>query len=262
MTNHPRKNHNGGLKVAHIIAIILAIFSWLFNYFNIVNHDFPSHIAFVAIMVSYLCLIYFKSSYVAKNIFCLLIFIPIFMSSLNTGGIYSLDFIGLVSVPITAIILMNNKWGALWTVILLGAVLYSFRLEYLAPESYLNQLEKFDFSYFVGTTLFFFITTIGLVMLLRLQVYRKIKSLEVKDNALTDRSEKLEESIKFQNDKFTKANHDIKQPLRNINSFAQLLSKNLEKEPNLSKENLEYLNYILEGSKMLSTTVEELSQSR
>lgn len=98
-------------------------------------------------------------------------------------------------------------------------------------------------------------------MLLRHQVNKKQKALELKDGNLNEISEELERSRKRHSDLFNKANHDIKQPLRNIKSFAKLLSKNLEKEPTLSKENLEFLEYIIEGSDELSITVEELANS-
>jgi len=261
VTKHPRNDSLESLKIGHAIALSIAILCWILNHFSIVNHDFPSLFAIVACIISYLAIHVCKSTILCKNIFCLLLFIPIFLSSLNTGGIYSIDFIGLIAIPITAIILMNNKWGAFWTFIIVLAGIYSFRLEYLATESYLNQLERFDLSYFMTASIFFLVVTVGLVMLMKHQIFKKQEALELKDSRLSDMSEKLERSRKHQEDLFMRANHDIKQPLRNIKSFAQLLSKNLKNEPNLSKENLEFLNYIIEGSKELSSTVDELAQT-
>lgn len=249
------------LFAAHLIALTAAAVCWALDFFNIVTHDFPILLVFPLLAISFFSAKLCANLKVCKNLFCLALFIPIFLSALNTGGIYSFDFIGMIAVPIIAIILLNNKWGALWTGILLCAVFYFFRLEYLAEESYILQLEKFDLTYFITISLIFFLSTIGLVMLLRYQINKKQMYLDAKTYDLDIIAEELKENKKQQNNFFSKANHDLKQPLRNIKSFAKLLSQNLENEPELNKENLEFLEYIIEGSNELSSTVEELANT-
>lgn len=244
----------------HLVALIIAILGWLAKEYAVFNHDFSSVLAIAIVLLSYIILEVSRNEKLSKNIFCAALFIPILYSSFQTGGVYSFDFIGLIIVPIVAIIILNNKWGMLWTCVLLIGVFYSFYLEYNASESSLLKLKEFDLSYVFTISIFFFLSTIALVMILKNQAQKKERELKKQKSKVDILSTELEKSKVEVSERYIKAQHDINQPLRKIHNFAELLKKNLSKKPEQSQEDLEFLDYILEGSRELQSTMDELSQ--
>ncbi|MEM7102252.1 MAG: ATP-binding protein [Bacteroidota bacterium] len=101
------------------------------------------------------------------------------------------------------------------------------------------------------------------------ELKEQAKKLRIARNILKVSNEKLEEKVKVRTAELTRSNaelkrfafiasHDMKEPLRTVTSFSQLLKRELAKEKvNESRVN-EYLDYITRGSKNLSILVQDL----
>lgn len=90
-------------------------------------------------------------------------------------------------------------------------------------------------------------------------------ALEGKNKAFakqTKQLEKVQKRLKTSNQELEQyasvTSHDLKQPIRTINSFAHLLKKDLEKRNALDENNTEFLNLIIKSSNNMNRLVTDL----
>jgi len=240
--------------------------------------DFGDETPYLMIGVLNLVLIYLfyytKSTVLIGNIFLLIWFLFLGRMSLETGGIYSMDAFCLVLAPLIAFSLLGRTSGVLW---LLGMMFFSLSLWSLArpPEQELYfkaMTEGFNKDYYLAAHFIFIIFFTAIFYLISHHYNLLVQQLSAKKQELSDNLQLLQQQSKLleQSKKELKrsnieleeyanaTSHDLKQPIRNVHSFATLLEKHLIKEDKLDKRSGEMLGFITEGSNRMLTLITDL----
>ncbi len=185
----------------------------------------------------------------------------------QTGGMFSRTFMLYFLVPMFGFLLRGFKTGIFWMIVCLFILIYYWinMGNEQALLHFQNEIDVFKPGYYISlavTGLIFgciFVIIFGYqshVLLRRLKTNQE--KLEANNKILERTQQKLWESNKeLENFAFV-ASHDLKQPVRTIKSFTQLLKKQLVTEGHLTTENSEYIDFILAGSKDMNRLIQDL----
>lgn len=103
----------------------------------------------------------------------------------------------------------------------------------------------------------------------RLDITNKTNDLALAQQKLQDYSKNLEQKVVKRTTALKKSNeelelyanlasHDLKQPLRNITSFTQLLVRRLKRQDKIDETSSEYVSFIVEGTQYMNYLINEL----
>ena len=253
-----------------IICFILFIINWLVATKSV----FPFTKVFFVSILLLMILKWTNSLKITSNLFvCFLAFI--FCSlTLKTGGICSADAFCIFSLPLIAFVLADARSGIFWLTLIIGWIFY---LHYLASfpgqmQYFRNQTIHYDRNYylllclvnlFVSFILFSIFYFENKKLVLKLETHRN--ELEQKNIAYAKQTkilEKTQQQLKNSNlelEQYAHAtSHDLKQPIRTINGFANLLKRNLKKKEVLDERSMEFIELIIKGTNSMLRLVNDL----
>ena len=248
------------LFIALIVSILWGVSSLLtpFNEF-----PFALEISFT-LFILYI----FKKTgkfYLSGNLLALLSALTLAPITLTTGGLYSDNHLWLIMVPLVAFLLADMKSGVMWSFLLFcfSTYLYSIALEENA--TYVGHISQYDPTYFYIAFSTLFLSVLITVMIFENGQTFIINELMKQKKEVNDKRLKLietEKELRIKNKELEQfaytVSHDLKQPARNIASFATLLEKQLNKNYNLSTMELESLSFINKGARQMQTLIDEL----
>jgi len=238
------------------------------------NSQFP--FLTTTILVAILLVVYkfTKSSLLVGNLTTAVIYAAIFNLIFKSGGLYSNDLSGLFIIPMLALNVAGKKSGIIWACLCLIPIFYHFylALDPIQNALYREQTLAFQREYYLHINLTLLVLPMSLVLLFLRLNGSLLKELESKNkefdytNAtlasqteqLTNTKNKLQESNKLLKKYAHATSHDLKQPVRTIVSFTQLLKRELQNENNDKEKVSAYLNQIEEGSTRMNTQIVEI----
>lgn len=224
-----------------IIFLLAALFLSLFTIplYIYLNIKVLLNLVYLLLVVSSLLLAYFKWSgnvKITSFLFTLFFLIHLFLNIICTGGINSSLIIWITLVPILAIIL--NVKSILYTVIGCVLILISiFVFDYLGFEFTDPMDEKLK-------TYYTFFNRINFMAVIVLIVFNYDKKKKIDHEKLKKSNIELEQFAYI-------ASHDMKAPLRNIMSFAQLLQRKVK-----GKIDEKYLDHILSNGHQMNELIQ------
>lgn len=194
--------------------------------------------------------------------------------SFQTGGLYSMDALSMTLIPLTGFALVNYRSGFGWLL---------FYLTYLAylwaaidtpemAEFYRAQTLGFNKHYYVFGGLIFSTFTFCMFSIFYFQNQKLMGQLKTNQAALKNHVDLLDKQsllLKEAQEDLRRSNaeleefayitsHDLKQPLRTVNSFANLLQNHLGKKEILDEETGQMLQFIIAGSSKMNTLITDL----
>lgn len=89
--------------------------------------------------------------------------------------------------------------------------------------------------------------------------FKSIEEIKISRAALTSSNKELDHANQKMQEINYALSHDLKSPLRNMMGFAQLLQRKMNKTEK-DQTQLEYIEFIIEGTKQLETLIEEILQ--
>lgn len=215
-----------------------------------------------------------KSTKISGNLAVANLTFFFFGSSLMAGGIFSGDFISIFIIPLTAYVLVGLRYALFWSIICFMWGLYLFQLaeSQIEIDYFRNQTLDLEKAYYlIGACFnicmvifFLFINQYKNMKLLKNMKQNKFE-LEYKNMAYTTRTKQLRKTKKdltrsnFELSQYAQiASHDLREPIKTINTSANLLKLNLLKKINLDNKSDEYINLILSNTLHMEELVRDL----
>ncbi len=276
IANSDHKNATKAKILVYILLFIIVINSINFAIVSlgIIPSDFPFQ-PFLLASIGVLVIFRFTNSIdITANLFLAVNFYFLADLTLQSGGIYSVDNFFLYFLPLIAYTFSRVRAAIFWLIIV---NIWSFYLYTLVgtPEGiqfFRAQTLIFPPPYYLVVSGLCTIISFCVLTIFYNENQKLIKKLEVNQEALRFKNEayekqanqliRMQERLKNSNQELEQyayvTSHDLKQPIRTINGFANLLKKDLEKKEVLDEENTQFLNLILKSSTNMLQMVTDL----
>lgn len=256
------------LMLCNVFSIVLLGLSFF------VPTDFP-YVFLIGIVLILLSLYKFtKSNFWVGNVFAGILFVVMAMMSRNTGGIYSIDLVGIVLVPIIALTINGFASAFFWLVLSVALNFFTyFKMIQDPAVATLHRLQTQDFSieyYLIFNMILLLLPISCLAVIERLNksLINNLKeaneNLDVSKNILEKQTldlvkakQDLEKSNSLLEKYAFSASHDLKQPIRSIISFTELFKRKFDTY-NIKDEKLEsYMGLIISGTHRMNDQIQE-----
>ena len=259
-----------GLFFSGIISLTLFLVHQIVDSNNLL----PFHLITIASSILLLIFRMTASLKITTNLFvCFLAFI-FYNLTLKTGGISSVDAMSIFFLPLIAFVLADVRSGLFWLALI---TCWLFYLHYLAasPEQMQNfkdQTTIYGRHYYLIVSVANLFIAFILFSIFHFENKKLIQKLEAQRSELAQKNdayaqqteilEKTQQQLKNSNlelEQYAHAtSHDLKQPIRTINGFANLLKRNLKKKDALDEKNTEYIGLIINGTNSMLRLVNDL----
>jgi len=217
---------------------------------------------------------YYGSRLLVGNLWIIIWVSILVPMSFHTGGIYSMDYYCLMLLPLMGFALLDYKSGLFWlfAFISFGCYLWGIIDSPEKNEFFRNQTLVFTKNYylfgnillsalFAGVFSIFYFQKKKLIAQLQTQqevLSKKNNLLERQAKTIADTQAELERSNQELQEYAYVTSHDLKQPIRTVNSFATILQKQLHKKNNLDERSEEMLQFIIGGTTKMSKLVTDI----
>lgn len=253
-----------------LACFVLTIMDWFFPS----GDDTPFLLISISNLILVLILKYTAAKSIVGNVYIGIWAIILADLSFQTGGLYSMDALSMTLVPLTGFALVNYRSGFGWLLFYLAYLFYLWSVIDTPEisEFYRAQTLVFNKNYYVFGGIIFSTFTFCMFSIFYFQNQKLMGQLKTNQVALKKHVELLDQQsilLKEARDDLRRSNteleefayitsHDLKQPLRTVNSFAGLLQSHLSKQDILDGETSQMLKFIIAGSSKMNTLITDL----
>jgi signal transduction histidine kinase len=257
------------LTYVHLSLVILGCILWIIQIFVLPNDPVP---LWMCIIWGISLIFLFKKMgnlVIAGNLIAAALAVPVAIFVPDTGGLHSDNLLWLIIAPLVALLFGNRKSGIIWLVLLLVFTTYLWKND---AEFQAHQLSKAvgNADYYFISYFFLFAAIFVIVMLFESGQLLIIKMLQEQKAILKQQSEqinlkneelqtienRLNESLHELENFAYAASHDLKEPLRMIGMYTQLLKKRIGGQ--LEGSNAEFMGYVTDGVGRMQILLDDL----
>ncbi len=259
------------LVAIHLFLFFVAAAFQIANSFIFDDMETPP-LAIAMIVAVGLILIFRKwgNFILSGNLLAFFLFLVLFLTTFETGGLYSDNLLWMVVSPLLALLFANVSSGFIWLIALQGCAFYLFMLDSNSGGIYREQTLQFDALYYFTTYAGLFTILVGIVlifatgqaMIIKAILEKQVELAEQKaelsrqTQSLIEAEAKLIASNKELEQFAYAASHDLKEPLRMIGSYTQLIKRRLSNQQD--DPTVEYMGYVTDGVARMEKLLNDL----
>ncbi len=244
------EEEKGRVRLLNIICVITGILMLVINSIQLFFIPLPnSLVGFIGLLHPILTLwfIYQRKYNTALHFYLISIIIMQVVWCILLAGSLKLE-ISLFAVPaFVALLAQNWKFDILYFVIIVIGLLICNFSPYIIKEPLLDPGNKLFTNILTSITISFFI------MIAMRYFQRNLQKAQAQSNQLMQQLQTKNEDLNLFT---TTASHDMKEPLRMISSFGNLLERKYKKE--LKGDGMEYLAFIQGATSRMETLLNDL----
>jgi signal transduction histidine kinase len=177
-----------------------------------------------------------------------------------TGGMFSDNIVWLIVVPFLSFIVMGFRWAFPWIILVFCTFIGCFIYGGSHPE--FNKFIQND-GYYFGSYSGVVFMVFGFLYIFERSQSLVLNELKIKNQEISDQAEAMKlKDIKLQKSNHDlqnfaySASHDLKEPLRMIGMYNQLLQKRTKGV--LDERSEEYMYYMTDGVKRMGKLLDDL----
>ncbi len=245
------------------IHLFLLVFASIFMAFNENKfEDVATPPLELAIPVAILLILAFRkwgNFILSGNLLTAFLFFFWFLSTFSSGGLYSDNLLWMATTPLLALLFADRISGYAWLAALAAATGYLYWLAEVPGNGYRDMTAQYDAYFYFTSYLGLFVVLTGIVLIFATGQSQIVKALLEKKEELSAQKEALDERTRMlektkkeliatnkELEQFAyAASHDLKEPLRMIGSYTQLIQRRI----NLPADDpsTEYMGFVLDG---------------
>lgn len=248
------------LVFLHLFLFLISLSFHLSNTIFYPDAENPSLVPAMLIIIGLSVIFRWKGNFnLSGNLLALFLFLVQMQAVPTSGGIYSDNLLWMMAAPLLALLFANVKSGIIWLVILLGYTGFTFQEELGSAISFREQTKELDATYYLITWSGLFIIVVGIVLifaegqnLIVKALNEKKAELEKKNEEISRQAKSLREAqakLKASNKELEQfayaASHDLKEPLRMIGTYVQLIERKLNTQ--LDDASKQYMHFVTDG---------------
>lgn len=258
------------LASLHLVFIFYALVHVVLS--NVVSEPplVPTFLPFTLSIILAVVLKKIGNLKLSGNLLCLVYFAMLAVATQFSGGIYSDDIIWLGVTPVFAFLFVSKRMGFYWYLAFAACVIYFYNLDINTDIPFRETANSFSSSYLSISWLLLFMVLSSIVYICSTSESVLIDSLLKNEQKLIAQREELRmqtENLKQKEQQLLKLNdslehyayaisHDLKEPLRTVKSYTQLLNRSLGND--LNENNEIYMNFILSGTDRMGHLLDDL----
>ena len=169
-----------------------------------------------------------------------------------------------------AFLFTNLRVGIIWSIIYICTILVFYRLSIDHPDYYLDQTKDHDGFYYMVSWIFLFSTLCSIIYLFLRDKFKLVDSILKNKEKLVQQRDAMQEQTKelLRKEKeliklnenlehFTYAvSHDLKEPLRTITSYTQLINRKLG--DHFDDMDRQFMNFVINGASQMNYLLNDL----